>query len=311
MSTNFNNSSTSSYYLPNSSGVINNKLLLLKKGVWLYFLLLVFEGALRKWFLPGLALPLLVIRDPIALFIILQCWKLNLLPSTPYLAITILVGIVAIFTALFLGHGSLPVAIFGARILLIHFPLTFAIGRIFNMDDVVKIGRTILYISIPMTVLIALQFYSPQSAWVNRGVGGALEGAGFSGSGDYFRPPGTFSFTSGNTLFYSLLTPFVIYFLLKPKEINRFVLLAALLGLICSIPLSISRSLFFQVIISVFFTILAVGRKPQNLGRILIFFVIAVIAVLGLSNLSFFQTATEAFTNRFENANESEGGLNG
>ena len=39
----------------------------LKAGIWLYLLLLLFEGALRKWVLPGLADPLLVIRDPIAL----------------------------------------------------------------------------------------------------------------------------------------------------------------------------------------------------------------------------------------------------
>jgi hypothetical protein len=46
-----------------------------------------------------------------------------------------------------------------------------------------------------MAIFNHLQFYSPQS-WVNRGVGGDLS-VGFSGADDYFRPPGTFSFTSG------------------------------------------------------------------------------------------------------------------
>jgi hypothetical protein len=33
-------------------------------------------------------------------------------------------------------------------------------------------GIATLWIAIPMAILIALQFHSPQSAWVNRGVGG-------------------------------------------------------------------------------------------------------------------------------------------
>jgi hypothetical protein len=34
---------------------------------WVYFWLIIFEGAIRKWLLPGLSTPLLVIRDPIAM----------------------------------------------------------------------------------------------------------------------------------------------------------------------------------------------------------------------------------------------------
>jgi hypothetical protein len=37
--------------------------------IWTYFWLLIFEGALRKWALPSLANPLLVIRDPVLLAI--------------------------------------------------------------------------------------------------------------------------------------------------------------------------------------------------------------------------------------------------
>ncbi len=34
---------------------------LLKSGIWAYFLLLIFEGAIRKWIFPGLATPLLCV----------------------------------------------------------------------------------------------------------------------------------------------------------------------------------------------------------------------------------------------------------
>ena len=66
-------------FLPDNRSVLNHSnhiedksIDLLKKGIWLYFLLLIFEGALRKWLLPGLATPLLVVRDPIAMFLLFR-----------------------------------------------------------------------------------------------------------------------------------------------------------------------------------------------------------------------------------------------
>ena len=39
----------------------------IRKLVWIYFILLMIEGALRKWLLKGLSEPLLIIRDPIVI----------------------------------------------------------------------------------------------------------------------------------------------------------------------------------------------------------------------------------------------------
>jgi hypothetical protein len=142
---------------------------LLKKGVWIYFLLLIFEGALRKW-IPGLATPMLVARDPLVLWMCYRMWKNNTLPSGLYLAAIVVIGIIATITALLLGHGSFLVAIYGLRPLLIHFPMIFIIGTLFTKEDVIKLGRMVLIIAVPMTLLIALQFYSPQSAWINKGL---------------------------------------------------------------------------------------------------------------------------------------------
>ncbi|HEX8350808.1 MAG TPA: hypothetical protein VF598_12670 [Hymenobacter sp.] len=284
---------------------------LLKQGVWAYFLLVIFEGALRKWFLPGLASPLLLIRDPIALWLIFMTWRRGLLPSNAYLTGIVVVGVLGIFTAVLFGHGNLMVALYGARILLFHFPLIFVIGRLFDREDVIKVGKTLLWISIPMTILVTLQFYSPQSAWVNRGVGGDMAGAGFSGALNYFRPPGTFAFTNGLTLFYALTAPFVFYFWLNPGNTNRLLLLGATGALLAAIPLSISRGLFFQVGASLLFTILAIAKKPKYLGKMAAACIGGLLVLIVLSKTSFFQTAIEAFTSRFETGSEHEGGLKG
>jgi hypothetical protein len=285
---------------------------LLKRGIWIYFFLLIFEGALRKWFLPFLATPLLVVRDPLAIWLLVMTWKRGLLPENAYLTTTVVVAIISIFTAVLLGHGNLAVAIFGARILLIQFPLMFVIGRVFSRADVVKIGIALLWIAIPMTILIALQFYSPQSAWVNRGVGGDTEGAGFNGGAlGYMRPPGTFSFTNGVGNFYSLVAPFILYFWFNRKGVSLLLLAAATASLLAVIPLSISRSLLFQVGVSVVFLLLATARQPKYIGSVLVAAVVVIFSVALLSQAAFFQTAVEVFTVRFENASGFEGGLQG
>ena len=283
----------------------------IKLGIWAYFLLIIFEGALRKWFLPGLATPLLIIRDPIALWVIMSAYTRGLLPSSPYMSIAVAIGAIGIFTSIIFGHGNLFVALYGARTLLIHFPLIFVIGKIFDREDVVKVGKVTLWMAIPMIVLVVLQFYSPQSAWVNLGVGGDESGAGFSGSLGFFRPPGTFSFTNGLTLFYSFVALYVLYFWLSSEKVNRFALLGATGALLISIPLSISRGLFFQVLVSVAFTVIAISRKPKYLGGMLQGAVGIIVVFLLFSKFEFVQTALGAFTARFEVANNTEGGVEG
>lgn len=283
---------------------------MLKLAVWAYLLLAIFEGALRKWVFPSLSDALLVIRDPLAIYVLLVARFRGYVKFNPYSFWMIVIGVFGIITAVMLGHGNLTVALYGARIFLIHFPFMFLIGRVFTINDVIKFGKVMLWISLPMTVLIMLQFYSPQEAWVNRGVGG--EGsAGFSGALGYYRPPGTFSFTNGNSLFYGLLAAYVFYFWFNSFLVNKILLTAATVCLLLSIPFSISRTLLFEVGASLFFMIVALWKKPYYLKRVLGGIVIAGIAYLVLKGQSFFATGTEVFNARFESANETEGGLGG
>jgi hypothetical protein len=282
----------------------------IKKGIWMYFFLILFEGALRKWFLPSLAGPLLIIRDPLALWILFSAAKndvLNLKISTITFG---LIGVFSIYTAFFLGHGNMYVALYGARIFLLHFPLTFVIAKVFSVEDVKKMAKVTAIISIPMVMLIMLQFYSPQTAWVNRTVGGGA-GGGFDGALDFYRPPGTFSFTNGNTHFFDFAACFIIYFWFNSKEISKLLLISSTIALLLSIPFSISRGLFFQVIVTILFAIIPSFSKPKHaLGMIIILTAVFGVFVL-LSFTSYFHTATMAFTARFESANTAEGGLDG
>ncbi|WBL26397.1 hypothetical protein [Zunongwangia sp. HGR-M22] len=285
--------------------------LILKKGIWLYFILLLFEGALRKWVFPSLSAPLLIVRDPIAIWLIYAAWKRDLIPYSSFLVSMVFTALLSLTTTFLTGHGNMFVALYGARILILHFPLIFIIGEVFTTSDVVKVGKVMLWLSIPMTILIALQFYSPQSAWVNRGVGGDMEGAGFSGAMGYFRPPGTFSFTTGNTMFYAVLAAFIFYFFLERNKINIWLLIFSAISLFIAIPLSISRTLLFQVVIAFFFACMTGIINRKFSGRIVATALLLVIALSLIATTEVFQKSTEVFSTRIESASKFEGGIEG
>lgn len=295
-----------------NAGVDTGTLRHLKKGVWVYFFLLIFEGALRKWILPGFAEPLLVIRDPVAIWLVYKSLKEGFWKPDVYVILIVFTTVLGVITALLLGHGNIYVALYGFRITAIHFPVIFVIGRIFNNEDVVRMGRIMLWITIGMTLLVGLQFFSPQTAWINRGIGGDMEGSGFGGAAGYFRVPGTFSFTNGLSYFYGLATAFIMYFWLTEKDkVSNFLLIAATMALLIAIPLSISRTVLFQILVTIAFTLAIMGNKPKVIVRIFGIGVVALCLMFILQNFQFFNTASYAFEERFSSANKTEGGMEG
>jgi hypothetical protein len=176
----------------------------IRQLLWLYFWLLIFEGALRRWILPGLSNPLLLVRDPVALLAL--WWGLPLLLQKRWwvwLLPLLVIGPVAFLLAITVGHGDIPTALYGSRVLLLQLPLIFLYGALFDRSDVLRFAWVMLSISIPMTVLIATQSNLPDTHILNVGPGG-IGTSVFDGAGGRFRPPGTFSFINGVSSFFSL-----------------------------------------------------------------------------------------------------------
>ena len=85
----------------------------LRSLIWLYFWLLIFEGALRKWVAPALSAPLLVIRDPLVLLIYVQALRYRKFPMDgllfPYFALVGCFAVLAVFQiTLSIGGGVQP-----------------------------------------------------------------------------------------------------------------------------------------------------------------------------------------------------------
>jgi hypothetical protein len=280
----------------------------IKIAIWLYFLLWIFEGALRKWILPGLASPLLIVRDPIAIYIIIKALGLNIKFMNPYVVLGFIFTLLGLAITITFGHGNLFVALYGARIMLIHFPLIFIIGLVFTKQDVLKIGRVIMIINVFMTLMIYFQFTSPQTAYINIGIGG--EGsAGFDGAMGYFRPSGTFSFISGLSAFYVLVSVFIFYFWLSKESCSKILLYASTIALVIGLPLTISRGAVVGVILVGIFALVGASTSFKSIMKVLftviVFFVLFTILQ---KTTTIFNVGTEVFINRVDSASSQKGG---
>ncbi|MFH7000370.1 hypothetical protein ACHRVZ_20825 [Flavobacterium sp. FlaQc-57] len=279
----------------------------IKTAIWLYFFLWIFEGALRKWVLPSLATPLLIVRDPVAIYIIIRAIYLNVKFLNGYVVCGSIITLLALIVTLTFGHGNLFVGLYGARIMLIHFPLIFIIGAVLNKSDVLKIGYALLAANILMTLIVYLQFISPQSAFINVGLGG--EGsAGFSGAMGYFRPPGTFSFIIGLASFYILVSVFIFYFWISKEPVSKVLLYASTLALIFSLPLTVSRTAVGGVALVGVFAFIGSASSFKKLFKIaLTIFVLFFLFTILQKTTSVFNLGTEVFMSRVDTASGQSG----
>ena len=197
------------------SQAVVTDLVFIKKLIWAYFLLLLFEGALRKWFLPGLSQGLLIIRDPLVIWIYYLCYAQGVFPlNNKYLQKCFQWVMLAVILS-FLVNGTHPFTIaYGARTNLLHFPLIFIMGRILTWKDVIQFGKAFLILAGPMTWVVAQQFQADAEAIINTAAGGV--GSQLETSGGKVRASGTFTFVSGIVFYYCFTVAYIIYgFLVK------------------------------------------------------------------------------------------------
>lgn len=280
----------------------------IRQLIWLYLVLWLIEGGLRRWFLPGLATPLLLIRDPVVILIYILAAGKNLFPSNSFVVGGAILGLLSFVNALLIGHGNAAVAAYGVRCDFLHVPLIFIIGQVLRQKDLLFLARMAVVLTIPYTALLVAQFYAPQDAWVNRGVGGE-GGAGFDGALDRFRPPGTFSFITGPAILYPLLT--AAWFLaFSGRSLPVWLLAASGAALVVGVPISISRSLFLGCsIVSVTgLAALFVGGRLSSKLLINLLIASALLPIL-ITKVPAFRDGTEAFNSRWEAATDDQGGF--
>ena len=274
----------------------------IKWGIWLYMLLLVFEGALRKWVLPSMAEPLLIIRDPLVLGIYLLVIMENRFPRNGFIAFTGALAVSSVVFAFISGHANPWVTLYGFRTNYLHIPFIWVMAEYLDRRDVRRLGYAILAIAIPMTVVMVMQNRAGTDAWINRGVGGG-EGGQIHGAMGRIRPPGFFSFITGPMVFFPVATAFCLAFVIEKKKIfaTWFVIVAGLC-IALALPISISRGVMIicGCVAAVFLACIAIkGAFTAAFARTL------VACVLVLIVLRFMPITSEAwmvFMDRWDTA---------
>lgn len=281
--------------------------------IWLYFALLLAEGALRKWFVPSLANPLLIIRDPVVIAIYALAIVRGIFPTNRFVIALFIVGALCVAAGVFAPYFNLGVSLFGWRCNVLHLPLIFVMGRVLTFSDVRRLGQWVLIIAVPMTLLVVQQFRSAPDAWFNAGAG--VDASQIALTGNKVRPSGTFSFVSGIIHFYALVTVFLIYGLVEKRTYP--IWLTAIVGLCLPATLAVSgsRSTVAMAAIVALAFVLALFLRPSLLGKAMKLIGIVTTLVFIAGSIAIFQRAfdegVEAFSTRMRESEHVEGGIRG
>lgn len=279
--------------------------------VFLIYWMLIFEGAVRKWFLPEFNQIIFFLRDPVVLLVYILAWRNGIIANDKLLKAGLLMALLFI-PLIFIQHVvtriNILVFVYGWRVYFFYIPLAFVIKAAFLQDDINRFFRQTLYVAIPLSALVYIQFISPKSSFVNAAYN---EAAVFMVAGDKVRTTGTFSFTAGQTFFASSLMAMLAYVWLYLKQSNimsKFWLLIATAASMAHLLLSGSRTAFFMtglIVAAMFFGLMFTrGARMKFTGIALLVFLFAIGTVLFLGP---FRESFDAIGARFESAAEIEG----
>ena len=279
----------------------------IKKLIWTYFLLLLFEGALRKWFLPGLSQGLLIIRDPIVIWIYYLCYAQGVFPlDNKYLQRCFQWVALAVVLSFLINRAHPLTIAYGARTNLLHFPLIFIMARVLTFKDVLSFGKAFLLLALPMTWIVAQQFQADRFDTINTAAGGV--GHQIMTSGDKVRASGTFTFVSGIVFYYCFTVAYIIYGFLVKGAFPKWMLYLGTTATLLAMVTAGSRAVIaecLQVLACIGFL---AYFKPSEFGKIAgSIFGFSTLGLILYTQVDLFQEGLDFLSLRFEEAANVEG----
>ena len=256
-----------------------------KSTLTIFFVLLVTDGAIRKWLLPNASSMVFVLKDMVllaaaALLFLMSPGstrtRIQSLPTAIKLMFALWCAL--IFVQVFAGQFSLA-SFVGARYYLISVPLVLLVYRAIGNDgDVVKVERQIAVMVLLTGLLAWVQFYSDYDSPVNRYAWDSFENVALSAGEDPYgayrvRVTSTFSYISTYTSFLYFATPVICAMVVAARS-RRDVLLGscALAMLASNAMMTGARAavLFFGLTILLFMPFFAsrvrsIVRSPTGL----------------------------------------------
>ena len=214
--------------------------------IFLTYILLIAEGALRKWGFPEFQRVLFLLRDPIVLLIYSFSLPLFLAPTPAFLVWLMFASLAGLLGGL--GHALHGNGIlawwFGARNYFLYMPLAFIIGQLFTASEIRKFIRLNLLLAIPISLLIIAQYYSSPHSFVNRSITEDVTEVVHG----VVRPYGTFTYTSQQVIFAgSLIAVLAASWILRMEyAISNLLLVCGGPAILAIALLTGSRSIYFM-----------------------------------------------------------------
>jgi hypothetical protein len=269
--------------------------------------------------LPQVSFYLFFIRDPVLLYAYAYATLHGLWPRrSGFLMVCGVAGALGILLGCIqLGLGEVDgttamLALYGWRNYFLYMPLACLIGAQFRADDLGRVCRWTLLLSVPVAVLVAAQFSAPLNSVLNIGTASdaALQFQGLVTTGDHTRPMGTFSSLAGQIQFVSSSFAILLAMLLtprRPRAVPLWLVVYGLAGIASCVALSGSRSivLFCGLIGTAALALAIFGRGAALRARALLLPLIVVGAFVALYPLVF-PNGFEAFVTRWIEADHAE-----
>lgn len=281
---------------------------LLRILVYIYFGTILYDGILRKWFLVSLSAPLMMIKQLIAVLIFLvgiRYWDRMRNWEKSFF----IIGICVFITTLLFGHHNLIVAAYGCLPYWFGLPVCFIIGQVVKYNDLIRIGKILVYTSLVNSALLILQFNLPITHILNY-QGGEVEesiiGFTISSLQGGFRPSGLFLHNTQNSMFQMISLSYILYFLyLGTGRMNRNLLYVALVLDLVSLPFSVSRTnIFYQLGVLVFFAVFCLRWERKS--RLLQSLPLLALALYAMTYVPIFNSAMNTLSARFSEASQSQ-----
>ena len=281
----------------------------IRRLIWLYFWLLLIEGALRKWVLPQLSNPLLIVRDPVVLLAYFLALRGRLFPWNGWVYAIGIIGTLSLLVSFVpLWPYVLPKQIvlvsgYGFRSNFMHLPFIFLIARVLRFEDVKRFGWWTLLLVLPMAALMVAQFNAAPDAFLNRTAGG--EGESMLAALGKVRTAATFSFVIGVVAYFALATAFLIWAALKGGIYKSWLLFASGSALVIGIAVSGSRSVVGACAVVVGSLIGVFFLRPSAINRFGQTLIVALVLGLIVSRTPIFKEGFNVLSTRFSEVAEA------
>ncbi|MDQ0143531.1 hypothetical protein [Cupriavidus necator] len=274
------------------------------------FLVAVFEGAARKWVAGSLSLPLVLLRDLLALYGIYYAMRYGgFTPARPAVRLLLLWSTLVLAWGLvqtIAGDGSLAIMLVGLRFWLLYVWFGVAAALLLEPDDVAMISKTTVVLMVLMAPLVVLQHYLPPGSFLNRQVDGD-EDRVFMLVGDIVRTTGTFSFTLGYTTFLAIAMPMALQYVISGGGKRHWLYALVVLGsLLVSVLVSGSRATVLLLPGLFAVAALCILMFGRGVARRRVLYWIGAAVLMGAVGMTVFSESVEGTVQRFHDAAEYE-----